>query len=1131
VAACGARTCGDDGCGGSCGACTDGKACLDGTCACVLADHRGCGGSALYWFDSCGNQGTKIVDCANGCDPAGPSCLDCTPACTDHQCGEDGCGGTCGTCTGGKACVVDQCLCTAQDHKTCVGNAAYWVDSCGVQGDKVQDCTGGTACQAGACVCVPQDHATCVDNASWWVDSCGVLGVLRQNCTGGTACQAGACVCVTQDHKTCVGNATYWVDSCGVQGDKDQDCTGGTICQAGACACVPQDHKTCVGDAVYWVDSCGVQGAKVQDCTGGATCQDGVCACAGETYTTCIGNTVQWVDTCGNPGDVVETCADGKTCQAGACVCTNLDFTTCVGNAVHRIVDCVLPGTTLEQCTVGRVCTDGACSCIPDDHTTCVGNQVWQADSCGALGSKVMDCTGALICKDGVCACVPQDHQACSGNAIYWIDSCGALGLKVQDCTGGQACRSAACVCLPYDHKFCANGAMYWADSCGGNVEWSEDCPTGCNAAATGCLGACEAQCLGKDCGDDGCGGSCGACDATRTCQAGVCTCRPLDHKECIGNTYYWFDSCGIQGVLAEACTGGKLCMAGTCQCRTGESRTCVGNAVYWVDSCGVTGTLDVACQANQQCVIDGSDARCTEWDGNLGACSGAMGSLCADGLGTCFPTGLCYPLCNALTQDCGLVGSACLLILMSYDQVTGPLYRQTCLQTIKPPLAPGEPCSSSNACAAGLQCTPVLEPTTCRKICRDSTTCAANEVCNIEDGVVGFCGPWDGTYGPCDPATPDCAGGLGYCHPGRRCLPLCDVFAGDCDPIVGGTLTCVVMTDPRKAPLVEACLPITQSPPLQEGDACTLATDCARGLQCMDVGTGQTSCFALCRDAADCGANQQCDQLGGGVGVCMPWNGTYGECDPASADCNGGVGYCTPGGICLPRCDVMSPVCPYITWGTLGCTYLSSDPAAPPWIQVCEPITATPPKQDGEACNLVTDCDLGLRCDNVGAERKCVRYCLDISECPTDQVCNLVGEGMGVCGKWDGTYGTCDPAAGTSCHGGLGYCVPNGYCLPVCDVVARNCPTDGGAKTACHFFTNPSSWPVIQMCLLITADPPKQEDAPCSAKSECASGLVCDGFGGQASRCLKICTVEADCTAPKLCQMYNSYWGVCAVD
>jgi hypothetical protein len=44
--ACAGRTCGDDGCGGSCGNCGDGFLCLDGTCQCP-AGQEACGGACL----------------------------------------------------------------------------------------------------------------------------------------------------------------------------------------------------------------------------------------------------------------------------------------------------------------------------------------------------------------------------------------------------------------------------------------------------------------------------------------------------------------------------------------------------------------------------------------------------------------------------------------------------------------------------------------------------------------------------------------------------------------------------------------------------------------------------------------------------------------------------------------------------------------------------------------------------------------------------------------------------------------------------------------------------------------------------------------------------------------------------
>jgi len=44
----------------------------------------------------------------------------CTPSCTGKQCGSDGCGGSCGTCSSGYTCVNNQCIvqsqqCTVED--------------------------------------------------------------------------------------------------------------------------------------------------------------------------------------------------------------------------------------------------------------------------------------------------------------------------------------------------------------------------------------------------------------------------------------------------------------------------------------------------------------------------------------------------------------------------------------------------------------------------------------------------------------------------------------------------------------------------------------------------------------------------------------------------------------------------------------------------------------------------------------------------------------------------------------------------------------------------------------------------------------------------------------------------------
>ena len=96
---CTGKLCGDDGCGGECGACPDGQRLReDGSgCTCTpdcggtQCGDDGCGGS-------CGGCGTQGVCTEDG------SCL-CVPDCDGKVCGDDGCGGSCGSCPEGHACA------------------------------------------------------------------------------------------------------------------------------------------------------------------------------------------------------------------------------------------------------------------------------------------------------------------------------------------------------------------------------------------------------------------------------------------------------------------------------------------------------------------------------------------------------------------------------------------------------------------------------------------------------------------------------------------------------------------------------------------------------------------------------------------------------------------------------------------------------------------------------------------------------------------------------------------------------------------------------------------------------------------------------------------------------------------
>jgi hypothetical protein len=87
--------------------------------------------------------------------------------------------------------------------------------------------------------------------------------------------------------------------------------------------------------------------------------------------------------------------------------------------------------------------------------------------------------------------------------------------------------------------------------------------------------GGCTPNCLGKVCGSDGCGGSCGTCDVGENCEEGKCVspCTSLcslGDKRCVGQNSFQEcgdfngDSCYEWGT-SRNCDFGKICSEGVC--------------------------------------------------------------------------------------------------------------------------------------------------------------------------------------------------------------------------------------------------------------------------------------------------------------------------------------------------------------------------------------------------------------------------------------------------------------------------------------------------------------------------------------------------------------------------------------
>jgi hypothetical protein len=77
----------------------------------------------------------------------------------------------------------------------------------------------------------------------------------------------------------------------------------------------------------------------------------------------------------------------------------------------------------------------------------------------------------------------------------------------------------------------------------------------------------CEPNCVGKDCGSDGCGSTCGSCSASEYCVSGKCVCVP----DCSGK------ECGPDGCGGNCgiCASNYKCEEGICV-KEEQKRLCV---------------------------------------------------------------------------------------------------------------------------------------------------------------------------------------------------------------------------------------------------------------------------------------------------------------------------------------------------------------------------------------------------------------------------------------------------------------------------------------------------------------------------------------------------------------------------
>lgn len=627
----------------------------------------------------CGDDGCGGV-CGTCDDPANPVCDTlfgqcvplCVPDCLGKACGDDGCGGVCGTCGADATCANDQCL---PDSWSC-------------------DVTWFAAVDACDCNCGGHDP------------DCDLPDMALAGCGPGETCDAGVCQGAPPEW-TCQASTYNAFDNCDCGcGAWDPDCDDPSYQVLGCLG----DDPVCLPD--------GTCEACVPDCTNKACGDDGCGGVCGQcdqdsALTACVAGTC--VDPCGAQPVVCLTSVCGDDGCGGSC------------------------GT----CDTGETCTNGQCleDDIPPDPASCAGY-------CGSVAPAGCYCAPGCL-SDGTCC---ADYEA----------ECGCT----PDCSG----------------KNCGG------DGCGGSCGTCSGATPYCGDDQN-CTATCTPDCDEKSCGDDGCGGTCGTCAAGESCAL---------TNECVPDAWtcplvYYNDDvacdCGC-GVQDPDCDGQTYVLG----CPS-TSTTCTDGV------CDVT-----FCDANSDC----PNQWCT---GSYGTGDGTLGGVCSvpdpqgappgtpclfheECASTACVDGRCRWWCTS-DADCAPDAGTCVGLL---DQPSGVIQVGGLDQVASVCdllVGSGAECDSQALCGfGGESCLALIEPVTLGPMYVCGPKAQPNDIganCEVSECLRGLvCATPSGGGAPV--CTVPCPAGDTDCGAGETCTPVPFHEAGT--------------TDPSDDPMVPVCLP-----------------------------------------------------------------------------------------------------------------------------------------------------------------------------------------------------------------------------------------------------------------------------------------------------------------------------------
>ena len=466
----------------------------------------------------------------------------CVPDCDGKECGDDGCGGSCGGgCDDDNSCTEDSC--------SDVGVCEHTPLDLYVECDDGEYCTPSSYCEEGEAgiFCEGDGWEECDDGDPCTSDQCieGGIGCYHSDqegpcddgnaCTEGDACFEGGCFAGPaldcDDGNECTDDACDTATGC-VFTDHEGACQGGDgICVDGACCITNCGGKTC-GD-----DDCG---GSCGGCEDGATCNENF-ACAADDPT--VG--VTWISI--PSGTFMMGCAAGDQACEGIeapqhavtlsafemleTEVTEGQFEQVMGfdpscdhnggGGESSPVECVDWYQARAFCAAigGRLPTEAEREYAARAHDSTIASTTWICgDEVSCLDAEAWWTSNAQGHKHDVRGKAPNAFGLydMSGNVNEWcwdwldltyyqtgpgVDPPGPAGGSDKILRGG-AFSGAAYNQRVSNRPYAAPTEVgYWI---------GVRCVRG---------GACVPDCVDKQCGDDGCGGSCGGCDAPAACN------------------------------------------------------------------------------------------------------------------------------------------------------------------------------------------------------------------------------------------------------------------------------------------------------------------------------------------------------------------------------------------------------------------------------------------------------------------------------------------------------------------------------------------------------------------------------------------------------------------------------------